>query len=97
MCIRVDRYLSICQKEDEARRRQQYGLETDVRNIADKYPNVFKNVSTDDNSTLDPRTQEIINRKRSAQNTAVNNIARQMKQPGGVPGIPLPGQSRGRG
>jgi hypothetical protein len=98
MCIRIDQYLKIVKSEEDARLRQQYGLESEVHNIADKYPNVFKNVSTDDNPTLDPRTQEIIDRRRRAgQNTAVNTIARQMKQPGGVPGIPLPGQSRGRG
>lgn len=96
MCIQVDRYLKIMQKEEDARRRQQFGLESDVYNIANKYPNVFKNVSTDDNPTLDPRTQDIINRKRAANTTAINSIAKQMQQPGGVPGIPLPGSSRGR-
>jgi len=96
MCIRIDRYEQIRQKEENARLAQQYGLEAGVYELADKHPNVFKTVSTDENPTLDPRTQALIERRRGAGKAAINTIGQQMKSPNGVPGIPLPGAARGK-
>lgn len=92
MFIRIDFYQKLIAKEEENRRRQQYGLDSSVYELANKHPNIFKNVSTDDNPTLNPQTQELVEKRRGATKSAINAIGQQMKSPNGVPGIPLPGR-----
>lgn len=90
MCMRIDRYQQMQEREKEQQRRQQFGVEAEVHALAEKHGDIFKNVHTDNTGTIPANVRSRME-SQAASKTAVRHIGNKMKE-GAVPGIPLPGQ-----
>jgi len=92
MCIRLDEYLKLFEREKEKRLRQQYGIESDIHTLAEQYPNVFSDVHTDSSGGLPNRVMDIVEKRAARRNAAARVVAKtlgnKMKE-GPVPGIPI--------
>ena len=92
MCIRMDEYFKLEKKEKDKSIRQQYGIESDIHNLAAKYPDVFKNVHTDSSGGVPADIMNIVEgratRQNAASRTAAKHLGNQMKQ-GTIPGVPI--------
>lgn len=91
MSIRIDEYLKIQQKEEAKRLRQQYGIETEISNLAAKHPDHFKFYS-DNTGGLPESVEKRINSRTAmagaTRSLAAKAIGNKMKK-GVIPGVPI--------
>jgi response regulator of citrate/malate metabolism len=83
MYMRKDQHLLLERQNEQRRLKQQYGIEAQIQEIADKNPKAFV-VHGDLNTS--PHAQTI--QKRAAQRTAMRHIGNKMKR-GTLPGVPI--------
>lgn len=90
MFIRIDHYLRIQQGEDLKRRRQQFGHEQAIHDLAARNPGVFKSVNIGETSNMPDGLGQTIESRASAtdyaRKVAAKHIGNQMKT-GTIPGI----------
>ena len=92
MFMRIDEYLKLEMREKHKRLQQQYGVEADIHDLAERTnratgQQVFTNIQTPAITGINDNTLEAM-KKRSAQRTAVNILGNRMKE-GFIPGVPL--------
>ncbi len=92
MFITKDKHLQLVQRDDEKRRRQQFGLEADIHMLAAQHPEAFGRVHTPElggdlshiMTQLDAQSQ----RREALRKVAAHSIGNQMKR-GVIPGVPI--------
>jgi hypothetical protein len=92
MFMRIDEHLKLEMREKHKRLQQQYGVEADIHDLAERTnramgQQVFANVQTPAITGISDSTLEAM-RTRSAQRTAANILGNRMKE-GLIPGVPL--------
>ena len=97
MAIRMDRHLQIEEREKNKRLRQQFGVEAEIHDLADKVNRkegreVFKNINTPEINGMDDKLMGTIEqraaRHSAAKRTALKHLGNRMKQ-GVIPGVPI--------
>ena len=92
MCIRLDAFLQLINREAQKRIRQQYGIESDIHQLAAKYPDVFKNVHTELSGGVPEDIMNVVEsratRRSAAHRVAAKTLGNQMKT-GTIPGVPI--------
>lgn len=95
MRIRMDFHMILEQRNEERRRRQQLGVSSEVRRIAQAYPKAFGQVQTSDEGG--PLAQTVLQRGEAtaaAQRTAAHHVDAMLRR-GTVPGLGTPGRQGG--
>lgn len=92
MCIRMDEYLKLEQREKDKRLRQQYGIESEIRALAARNPSVFKEVHSSESGGIPDKYMSTMesnaSRQADARRTVARHLGNKMKQ-GTVPGLPV--------
>lgn len=93
MFIRHDEHFRIEQREANKRLRQQYGVEATIHDIAEKHPDVFKNVHTPEiTGNMPEGTMKEVERRAAVRNAArgvaAQHLGNRMKK-GTIPGVPI--------
>jgi hypothetical protein len=99
MCIRMDEYFRIEQREKDKRLRQQFGVEAEIHDFAKRNPRAFAGAVTPElgeSGHISQTTRSAIDSAESradarsaARKTAAQHLGNRMKQ-GTIPGVPLP-------
>lgn len=94
MFIRKDEHLKIEQREKEKRLRQQFGVEAEIHNLAQRHSGIFAGAVTPELGTSGNMSQsslkhlEKMEAKSAARRVAAQHIGNRMRQ-GPIPGLPI--------